>query len=122
MITPRAMKLPGLAKLNCRPDARGARTATDRTIVTRKRAAIARKESEREQLLASERSARGDAERANRLKDEFLSVVSHELRTPLSSILGYSQLLQTGAIGQAEVAENLIGHRTQLPRSGANYR
>jgi signal transduction histidine kinase len=33
-------------------------------------------------------------QRAQRAKDDFLSIVSHELRTPLTSIQGYSQLLE----------------------------
>jgi PAS domain S-box-containing protein len=52
-----------------------------------------RLEAQRDELLASERSARAQAERANYLKDEFLGTLSHELRTPLNSILLWTQIL-----------------------------
>ncbi|WP_437683615.1 PAS domain-containing protein [Sorangium sp. So ce131] len=51
-------------------------------------------EEERARLLEVEQAARSEAERANRMKDEFLSTVSHELRTPLTAILGWSHLLR----------------------------
>jgi PAS domain S-box-containing protein len=50
-------------------------------------------EQERETLLASERAARADAERSNRLKEEFLATISHELRNPLNAILGWATIL-----------------------------
>ena len=50
-------------------------------------------EQEREDLLASERTARSEAERAVRVKDEFVTTLSHELRTPLNAIVGWAQFL-----------------------------
>lgn len=67
-----------------------------------------RVEVEREQLLTSERAARANAERANRLKDDFLATLSHELRTPLSAIVGWTHVLKFGEqISDADRAEGI---------------
>jgi len=58
-------------------------------------------EEERANLLAREQAARSEAERANRLKDEFLATLSHELRTPLTAIMGWARMLRQGSLDEA---------------------
>lgn len=57
-----------------------------------------RAEKELAELFKRERAARADAEKANRLKDEFLATLSHELRTPLNAVIGWSRMLGSGRL------------------------
>src|SRR5207237_4140055 len=58
-------------------------------------------EEERSLLLVLEQEARIEAEKANRIKDEFLATVSHELRTPLTAMLGWITMLRAGNLDEA---------------------
>ena len=53
--------------------------------------------SVRKQVEAELTNAMAAAEKANLAKSDFLSSMSHELRSPLNAILGFAQLMESGA-------------------------
>ena len=57
-----------------------------------------------------------EAERINRVKDEFLATLSHELRTPLTAVVGWAHMLKQGVLSerQLEDASDTILRNSQL--------
>ncbi|HET6760699.1 MAG TPA: PAS domain-containing sensor histidine kinase [Gemmatimonadaceae bacterium] len=74
-----------------------------RDITKRKQAELA--------LLASERTAREEAEKSNRVKSDFLALLSHEFRTPLQAVFGYTELLDAEIHGELNESQRRYVHR-----------
>lgn len=47
-----------------------------------------------------------EAEEANRMKSQFVSIVSHELRTPLNAVIGYNSLMRESRFWKNAVKRN----------------
>ena len=54
-------------------------------------------------------------ERAGRMKDDFPAVLSHGLRTPLNAVLGYTQILLSGAVPAAGGAKAKRAFEAMMP-------
>ncbi|MFV3382382.1 MULTISPECIES: hybrid sensor histidine kinase/response regulator [Pseudomonas] len=63
-----------------------------RKALGRQLEALERSRQEQAQLLAELEVARGELERAVRMRDDFMSIVSHEVRTPLNGLILETQL------------------------------
>src|SRR5206468_8113110 len=59
-----------------------------------------------------------ELEKANRMKDEFIATLSHELRTPITSITGWVQMLQDGALTPSQQHKALEVIRSEERRVG----
>jgi signal transduction histidine kinase len=83
----------------------------------------------KEELQRQNAQLYAEAQRANRVKDEFLAVLSHELRTPLNAIVGWSEMMRGGRLAEemtgralevihrnAKVASQLLGDLLDVSR------
>ncbi|WP_176442369.1 hybrid sensor histidine kinase/response regulator [Noviherbaspirillum humi] len=80
---------------------------------------IQESEAARAALLGSERQARAQAEKQNRLKDDFLAMLGHELRNPLAAICAAIDVLgseQASAAMRARAQDILQRQSRHLTR------
>ena len=90
----------------------------DATPQRRAEESFRRQAEDRLQLLENERVARADAERANRLKDDFLATLSHELRTPLNAVMGWAHMLARRELTEMQRKQALAAiHRNAQAQS-----
>ncbi len=72
--------------------------------------------SERVRAEEDRRQALVQAEKASKVKSEFLAAMSHELRTPLNAILGFSEIIANQYMGPIE-EEKYVGYASDIFKS-----
>ncbi len=60
---------------------------------------------------AVEKQAKEELENLDKTKNEFMMVTQHHLRTPLTSMMGYIDLIETGAYGKVPVKMKEVIHK-----------
>ncbi|MCW2867588.1 MAG: domain S-box protein [Marmoricola sp.] len=69
-----------------------------------------------EASLAHEREARERVTELERIKGNFVATVSHELRTPITSIVGYTEVLEDGMVG--DLSDEQLSVVGKIDRNG----
>ena len=72
---------------------------------------------ERERLLRERESTLADLRHALETRTRFYASMNHEIRTPINAILGYADLLESGAYGELSEAQlNALGKSQRAAR------